>query len=162
HRSAHRSGGHADREFLAARALLGRLRRRDSALAAPEDAEPGRRRRFDPQPRPGGGHRAVRPAALGRRPGPAFLHHELGGADLADRCHRGARRRVARIMSGCGERTAGRAPTGGVYRPRNARASPLARRIGFHYPPKKTSRTTFDPRPELVVRKEKLAPPSLE
>ena len=28
-------------------------------------------------------------------------------------------------MSGCGERTAGRTPTGGVYRPRKPRASPL-------------------------------------
>ncbi len=40
----------------------------------------------------------------------------------------GARRRVARIMSGCGERgagAAGRTAKGGVYHQRKPRASPL-------------------------------------
>jgi len=46
----------------------------------------------------------------------------------AFRWYRGERRRVVRVMSRCGEpvaRAAGATPKGGVYRPRNPRASPL-------------------------------------
>ena len=66
HRAAYRARHHADRQFLAARAVLGCLRRGDSALAAAAAAKLRRRRRLDPQLRPGRGHRTVRPTAVRR------------------------------------------------------------------------------------------------
>ena len=47
---ADRAGHHADRQLLAARALLGRLRRGDPALDPPEACRLRRRHRLDPQP----------------------------------------------------------------------------------------------------------------
>ena len=75
-----RSRHHADRQFLAARALLGHLRRRDPALDAPEVRGLSRRQRLDPRLRPGCRQRAVREAARRGRAGPALLHAEPGRA----------------------------------------------------------------------------------
>ena len=77
---ADRSGRHADRQLLAARALLRRLRRRDPALDAPQARGLPRRRRVDPRLRPRRGDRPVREADRRRRAGPAFLHPEPGRA----------------------------------------------------------------------------------
>ena len=85
---ADRAGHHADRQFFAARALLRRVRRRDSALDAHESSKGYRRRHgVDPGVRARCGDRAVRRRLLAtRRAGSALLYAEPGRAhdhDLA-------------------------------------------------------------------------------
>ena len=80
-----RAGHHADRQFRAARALLGRVRRRDPALDPPASSQSF-----------GDDTASIRAFGLDvvtelcdrllaqRRAGPALLHHEPGGADDHD------------------------------------------------------------------------------
>ena len=67
HRHPDRAGHHAHRQVLAARTLLRRLRRRNSALDPAQARRLRRRHRFDPLLRPGRGDQPVRSPAARRR-----------------------------------------------------------------------------------------------
>src|SRR5207248_15757 len=71
---------HADRQVLAARALLGGLRRGDPALDADQARGLSRRRGVDPRLRPRRRHGPLPQPARWRCPGPALLHPQPGHA----------------------------------------------------------------------------------
>jgi magnesium transporter len=82
HRRADRSRHHADQQFLAARAFLGRVWRRDSALDAPQARGLRRRRALHPRFRPRRGDRLCDRLLAAGAPGLALLHAQPGRGDL--------------------------------------------------------------------------------
>ena len=82
HHDPHRSGHHADRQFLAAGAIFRRLRRGDSALDAHQARGFRRRCRLDPRFRPGCGDGAMRRLLAAGAPGLHFYTLNQAGPTI--------------------------------------------------------------------------------